>query len=90
MIRVEPVTPVRVDYYCDKCRDGFLYWSSNDALLKNPPQYKHTCAKCGDVTIHPVIYPFVDYMDDTGALLSSMQAIVCGGGGKKPSEGDEK
>jgi len=51
-----PVTWFVEDYICDKCGEGKMR-NAGTALLSYPPQYPHTCDKCGHQVVFSRIYP---------------------------------
>lgn len=50
-----------VDMVCDQCGDGLMIHSDDLVMPTYPPQYKHTCNKCGYTTTYSSIYPRVYY-----------------------------
>lgn len=54
------VKTYQVVYICDVCRRGEMK-PTGMALLTAPPQYPHTCDKCGASTTFREIYPRLEY-----------------------------
>lgn len=46
------------DYTCDTCQEGAMR-STGETLMSDPPQYPHTCTKCGIKMILRLSYPHV-------------------------------
>jgi predicted RNA-binding Zn-ribbon protein involved in translation (DUF1610 family) len=59
------VTPIGVDYTCDKCGAGVME-NTGQALLSNPPKYVHRCNSCGHEDSFPVVYPAVRFQRPQG------------------------
>lgn len=56
----KPLRPIRVDYRCDKCGEGY-YRPAGIMLSSNPPQFPHACSKCDDRMTFTEKYPTVRY-----------------------------
>lgn len=56
----EEVKPVIVRYKCSKCNEGYMQ-RTDTVLTSNPPQFPHTCSKCGYNEIFLIMYPHLEY-----------------------------
>ena len=56
------VKPIKVDYKCPKCDNGYLR-TYGTVLTSYPPQYPHKCnnLKCDYVQNFSITYPYIDY-----------------------------
>ncbi len=50
------VRTVEVQYTCDVCKDGYME-PNGVVLTSNPPQYHHTCSRCGYTVYFRYTYP---------------------------------
>jgi hypothetical protein len=57
--RETPMQPVRIEAGCDKC-DGTLVFDGI-VLTSYPPQYPHTCDRCGWRNNLREHYPTIEY-----------------------------
>ena len=58
---------IEMDMICTRCNDGYM---RPDPIvhMTNPPQYPHTCEKCGQKAVFDVRYPCITYVyKDNGA-----------------------
>ena len=62
-----PIRPIRVDYKCDTCGEGY-YRHTGIVLTSYPPQFPHACNKCGDSRTFWERYPTLRYVGE-GELL---------------------
>lgn len=61
-----PVQTVRVDYVCDKCREGVMR-PLNIMLTVYPPLYPHRCTHCDAEKTLWETYPYIDYVEVSGS-----------------------
>lgn len=52
---------VGVDYVCDNCGDGVMVATGSFALMSDPPQWQHSCNKCGHPRAFFEKYPTVRF-----------------------------
>jgi hypothetical protein len=62
-----PLRPIKVDYKCDNCYEGF-YRPTGLTLLCDPPKYPHKCTLCGGEQVFTETYPTIRYCGE-GELL---------------------
>lgn len=56
-----PVTVVRIDYECDKCKKGLMLPSGSFEYASMPPRIPHKCNVCGESTDFTTRYPTIAY-----------------------------
>jgi ssDNA-binding Zn-finger/Zn-ribbon topoisomerase 1 len=57
----QEVKPVRIDFQCPRCKQGFMR-PTNSSFLSNPPIYPHKCTKCNYTeNVTGKTYPYIDY-----------------------------
>lgn len=52
----------KVDYICDECKVGKMKWRGI-TLTSYPPQYPHTCEKCGATQNLLYNYPHTEHRE---------------------------
>jgi len=55
-----PIRPIRVDYRCDECREGF-YRPTGALLMTSPPKIPHECNVCHHKQTFTERYPTIRY-----------------------------
>lgn len=43
---------------CEKCENGLMLPTGNNAFLTEPPQFLHKCNNCGNEETYRVQYPY--------------------------------
>ena len=55
------ITPIEIDYVCDKCGEGVMRCKGL-MLLSDPPKYPLVCTECGHEVISDMNYPIQQYI----------------------------
>jgi len=66
MIETTKIQPVKVDYKCPVCKQGYLR-PTGRTLMTHPAKYPHRCNKqdCDfEETFSGIQYPYIDYIKE--------------------------
>lgn len=55
------LVPVKVEYECDACKQGYMEQHGSIMLMSNPPLIPHRCRHCGATQNLPDKYPTVRF-----------------------------
>lgn len=59
MIKKIYQVPVELHLHCDNCCTEMEF--DGNVLMSDPPQFPHTCPKCGKKQIMDAQYPHIEY-----------------------------
>lgn len=77
-LRLRPVLPVMMEFYCNCTSPPTLLGSPDTMLPSSPPKYRHVCSECGEIfnlehASGSVVFQKLDKPDDVPKLVIASQ-----------------